>query len=93
MTLLQGQLASAVASGVKETKEFATAQVGGLRTELNNVIDSKLRATRDAVTSDFNSRLQVSHDELSSDLQARLDTVNESLTTQIRGAQQIRRPP
>ena len=74
VTLLQGQLASAVASGVKETKEFATAQVGGLRTELNNVIDSKLRATRDAVTSDFNSRLQVSHDELSSDLQARLNS-------------------
>ena len=57
------------------------------------IIDSKLRATRDAVTSDFNSRLQVSHDELSSDLQARLRSVNESLTTQIRGAQQIRRPP
>ena len=37
VTLLQGQLASAVASCVKETKDFATAQVGGLRTELNSV--------------------------------------------------------
>ena len=76
----------------RQTKVIATAQVGGLRTELNNVIDPRLRATRSTPSLwDFNSRLQVSDDELSSDLQARLKyrQTSES-TTQIRGAQQKR---
>jgi hypothetical protein len=87
VTLLQGQLASAVAAGVKESKDFASAQTGSLRTEVNNAIDSKLRNMRDTVLSDVTTRMQVGHDQLASDFQTQIRSVNDSVATQIRGLQ------
>jgi hypothetical protein len=79
VTLLQGQLASAVANGVKDAKDFASAQTNSLRTEVNATIDSKLKSTRDILVTDFNSRLQVSHDQITADFQTQIRTVNDNL--------------
>jgi hypothetical protein len=87
VTLLQGQLASAVSAAVKESEEFSTAQNSSLRTELNKTIDVKIKDTRDSLVTDFNSRVQVSHDQLTADFQSQIRSVNESVATQIRGQQ------
>jgi hypothetical protein len=87
VTLLQGQMASAVAAGVQEAKDFSASQSANLRTELNATMDTKIKNSRDAIVTDFNSRLQASHDQLSADFTNQIRATNENFSTQIRNIQ------
>jgi len=87
VTLLQGQMASAVAAGVQEAKAFSTSQSANLRTEINATMDTKIKNSRDSIVTDFNARLQSSHDQLSADFTSQIRAVNDNVSTQIRTLQ------
>lgn len=89
VALLQGQISVATTSVLKDAKEFSILQSTGLRTELTNLVDTRVRSTRDSILTTFESRLKTTREELSGDFNTRLDTqirtVNDRFSTRLGG--------
>ncbi|MEN3333440.1 MAG: hypothetical protein V7641_2805 [Blastocatellia bacterium] len=95
--LLQGQVAAATAAATAAANEFTTAQTRNLRVELTNLVDTRTRATHDAVLSEVNTNLQTTRDAITVDLRRQVDTqirsVNDNFSTRIKTLETRARVP
>lgn len=91
VALLQGQISAATTTVLNDAKEFSILQSTGIRTELTNLVDTRVRSTRDSILTTFESRLKTTREELSGDFNNRLDTqirtVNDRFSTRLGGAE------
>ena len=91
VALLQGQISAATTTVLNDAKEFSILQSTGIRTELTNLVDTRVKSTRDSILTTFESRLKTTREELSGDFNNRLDTqirtVNDRFSTRLGGAE------